>query len=355
MKIIGPHPELFFALVVVCFVATLNASAADEYSPEYPMIAKVTTYEQVTSGGAASSRTKINESLAFVVEQDGHLLTSYRSLLDSAGYNLAYAIEVELIGGTAPHRFAASIVGLEPTLNIAILKIDPGRDLRVSKISRREELETAQAIHAVARFEDGRPILTKGTITQLNTMECYQESLTSTYLEAQIDLSDSVVGGPIFNEGGEVVALHNGYVPPASSVHDESDLETQHVLPIFLAFNIYQSLKFKGSLKSPWTGFSVRPLTAEESSIFPTPKRFLGGIAIDYVWKNSPASRLGIRVGDILVGFNYYQTKSPAEFQKWLYWHGVGFEVELHIIRAGGRYLKFDYLIEERPFWAKPR
>jgi serine protease Do len=338
MKRIGPHPKLFFVLVVVCFVAPLNASAADEYPPEYPLVAKVTTYTVAPSGGAGASRTKVKQSLAFVVERDGHLLTSYRSLLDSDGYNLANEIEVELIGGPAPRRFAASIVGLEPTINIAILKIDPGRDLRVSKISRRKELEVAQTIHAVIGLEDERPILTHGTLTQLNTMECYQESLTSTYLEAQIDLSDSAVGGPIFNDGGEVVALYNGYRPPANGVHDEADLGTHHVLPIFLAFNIYESLKFKGSLKSPWTGFSVRPLTAEESSIFPTPKRFLGGIAIDYVWKNSPASKLGIRVGDILVGFSYYQTKSPAEFQKWLYWHGVGFEVELHIIRAGRRY-----------------
>ena len=226
---------------------------------------------------------------------------------------------------------------------------------RSSEAMNSTAIEAAQIIHAVTGFEEGRPVLTSGSITQLNSMECYQESMTNTMLEAQISIPDSAMGGPIFNDAGEVVALHNGYVPPVGIAHDDADAGGQHILPIFLAFNIYEGLKLKGSLKSPWTGFSVRPLKPEEATIFPTPRRFLGGIAIDYVWENSPASRLGVQEGDILVGFSYYPTKSPAEFQKWLYRYGVGQKVVLHFIRGGGQYLKVDYLIEERPDWAKPR
>lgn len=180
MKINAPYPQLFFTLLAACFAAPLNSAAADEYPPDYPVIAKVTTYTSITPGGEESSRTKVKESLAFVVEKDGHLLTSYRTLLDLAGYNLLQTIEVELFEGPPPHRYDASIVGVEPTINIAILKINPDRDLRVSRIIGQEDIEAAQTIHAVAGFEEGRPVLISGRITRLNSMECYQESMTST-------------------------------------------------------------------------------------------------------------------------------------------------------------------------------
>ena len=45
---------------------------------------------------------------------------------------------------------------------------------------------------------------------------------------------------------------------------------------------------------------------------------------------------------------------SGGDFQKWLYMYGVGHPVKLMILRNGKDYLVTDYVIEERPAWAKP-
>lgn len=124
---------------------------------------------------------------------------------------------------------------------------------------------------------------------------------------------------------------------------------------IDLCFNIYDSIKQKGSLKSPWTGFSVRPLNDAEMKLFPTAKKHNGGIAIEHVWDNSPAQKLGIQVNDILVQFSYNRILTVGDFQKWLYMYGVGHPVKLMILRNGKDYLVTDYVIEERPVWAKPK
>ena len=107
-------------------------------------------------------------------------------------------------------------------------------------------------------------------------------------------------------------------------------------------------------MKSPWTGFSVRALTEEEQGAFPH-GRFLGGVGIDYVWSESPAEKLGVQKGDLLVGFSYYPTKTVAAFQKWLYMYGVGSKVKLHFLRNQSEYYSVDYTIEERPDSALPR
>ncbi len=127
------------------------------------------------------------------------------------------------------------------------------------------------------------------------------------------------------------------------------------MLPIFLAFNVYESIKHRQSLASPWTGFSVRPLSGDEQARFPVADgRFQSGIAFDFIWDNSPASKMGLEKGDILVRFGHHPIHSPADFQKWLYMYGVGREVEIYVLRDGAVTV-FDYTIEERPDWAVPR
>ena len=99
----------------------------------------------------------------------------------------------------------------------------------------------------------------------------------------------------------------------------------------------------------------MRPLSAVEQALFPTAKKHHGGVAIEAVWEDSPAQKLGIKVGDILVQFSYNRILSVADFQKWLYMYGVGQPVKLYILRNGTEYLMADYVIEERPQWAKPK
>jgi S1-C subfamily serine protease len=172
---------------------------------------------------------------------------------------------------------------------------------------------------------------------------------------AHLPLGAEALGGPVFRaDTGAVVALYTGFRPRVEAGHVE-DPDERHLLPISLCFNIYESLKQKRSLRSPWTGFSVRPLTGDEQNFFPTQKRHHGGVGIEHVWPGSPAARLGVRVNDILVQLGYNRVASVADFQKWLYLNGVGQSVKLIFLRGGREYLFADYVIEERPASARPR
>lgn len=332
------------------FIVTTSLCAS---AAEFTGLVRIESYEKVYVAGEDSAQPT-NRSLGFMVEKDGFLLTNYKNLTHPSTGSLLEDFHVTLTDGT-DRTFTATVIGMEPTINLGILKIGVGENFEVAKIGRAKEVAAGNRLAAVSGFESGSIRPTLGEVVGLNTRECYQESLTSTMFRAKIDIPEASIGGPVLlADTGEVVAIYTGFKPTAEKDHQEVSGET-HLMPINLCFNIYDSIKQKGSLKSPWTGFSVRALNEAELRFFPTAKKHNGGIAIEHIWPDSPAAKLGLRVNDILVQFSYNRIMAVADFQKWLYMYGVGHPVKLMILRDGKEYLIADYVIEERPETARPK
>jgi serine protease Do len=288
--------------------------------------------------------------LGFIVEKEGFVLTTYDNLVDKASERLFERLEVT----SGANRYAAEIIGVEPTINLGILKLQTDETFTPAISAVKREPAPEAALQAVS-LENSVLKLIDGQVTALNTKQCYQHSLAATMFRAKLTIPTESIGGPVFYaDTSEVAAIYTGFKPAAEPGHAEN-IEETHLLPINLCFNIYDSLKTKRSLQSPWTGFAVRPLNDTEKRFFPTAKKHHGGIAIEDIWDNSPAQKMGIREGDILVQFSYNRILTVADFQKWLYMYGVGHPVKLYILRNGTEYLVVDYVIEERPEWAKPK
>ncbi|GAB3382523.1 S1C family serine protease [Spongiibacter taiwanensis] len=291
------------------------------------------------------------DSMGVIVEAEGFILTSYTGLLNPLSDLLADTVFVKLKGEERRWR-QADIVSIEPTLNFAILRIEASKPLPAVGFVPADELHTGRALLSASQRSANR--FQRGEISHMNTMECYQDSMTATMLKADFDAPSPALGNPIFSGDGRLVALETGYLAPETSETDPSSQAPGHyVLPAFLAFNIYHAVKFKKSFKSPWTGFSVSALNSFQQKQLPV-ERYLTGVAIDRVWANSPASALGIQPGDLLLRFHHYPIATVADFQKWLYQYGVGAEVKLHLLRDR-QLIILPYKIEERPTWAIPK
>lgn len=336
-------PRALAALLFLCTPA-LGQGAA----PKGPNVVTVEASSVDEVGDSARAR----KSLGFVVEEDGFVVTTYRGLTDPETGRLVDDIRVTVREDDV--TFPASVVGVEPTIDLAILKAESDAPLRESAVDRHAPLAKGTELWAPVTLEgpDTKPTL--GRIAGENTRECYQESLTSTMFRAEMRIPKEAAGAPVYDAKGRIVGLFTAHEPEAAEGHIEDPSEI-HVLPIVLTFNIYESLKSKKSLKSPWTGFSVRALEPDEKARFPTERGHRTGIAIEAIWENSPAEAMEVREGDVLVQFAHNRIRSVADFQKWLYLYGVGANVKLVFVRDGADYLVTDYEIEERPSWARPR
>ncbi|GEM_PF-1039564 len=300
--------------------------------------------------------------LGFIVESDGYLLTSYKQIIDPETNRLSGSIQAVLQLDGKEHTLPAQVIGLEPTLNFAVLKIEHDRPIEALELNTERDLKAEEPVYAYHQDASGQFLPIHGTFTQMNQLECYQENLTATMLKTEIELPTSSIGGPIMDGEGKVFAMHTAHVPDIDeeqkALLNLSENEI-HLLSMGLAMTVYDSIKQRGSLVSPWTGFSVRTLSDEEKEAFPLVKRRVRcGIGLEHIWEGGPAEALGIQKDDILYKMSHYPICSVASFQRWLYLYGVGHPVKLYFVRKteeGDETVIIDYTIEERPGWAKPR
>jgi serine protease Do len=77
-------------------------------------------------------------------------------------------------------------------------------------------------------------------------------------------------------------------------------------------------------------------------------------VYIDDVFDPSPASRAGVRVGDVLTAMDGQRVFTVRDFQRWLYLLGIGRTIAIEIARDGELYER-HVTIEQRPDGAVPR
>jgi len=252
----------------------------------------------------------------------------------------------------------ARLVGAEPTIDLAVLKLEVFSKQRPPAlvpmaIGDSNAVRVGHWTIAVGDPWGPEQTYAVGTLAAPPGRQCYQEDLSGTLMQAALSVHAEAYGGPLVDIRGRVVGMTvpppggGGLVPRAS----------EFALPIHLAMNIYAALKVSESRRSPWLGFSVLELAAVHRRAGDSAKTLRlprTGVYIDGLFEPSPASRAGIRVGDCLVAIDGNRLFSVLDFQKWLYLSGIGRTVELEIHRDGKPHTE-RVTVEERPPDAAPR
>lgn len=293
-----------------------------------------------------------------MIDKEGHVLTCRHNLLKKDG-SPADLVSVE----TPDQRQTICVVaGAEPTLNLGILKLEVFSAKHPPQIMPAKIGNNAKckAGHFALAFGDPfgpEQFFTYGNFTALPNRDCYQELLTSTYLQMAIRVHPECYGGPVMNIEGEVVGLlmPREFKPGVNQLQQNYGIE--FALPINIAKGIYPAIIKKKSFRSPWIGFAVmsRPeLLRERPEQFRTMKKPRFGIFIENVFAPSPAAALGIKPGDFLVKFDGKMVHTPLDFQKYLYLAGIGATVELELAREAKPYT-VKVKIEARPAKATTR
>jgi len=263
----------------------------------------------------------------FVISADGYVLTLRRVVVNAETGRPADAIDVEIGSKHLP----ADVVSLEPTLDLAILKVKSPEPLPFLKLGDSAVLDPGRWAIAFGDPDGRERTMVPGFIAYQPSRECYQDELSATYLQTSVPVCDGALGGPLVDLDGEVVGINTRRGDSAAKDGVVQIAGSGYALPINLVIAIYQSLLARQSTVSPWLGVSVLRLDDALRQKVGDPR--LNGVYIDNVFDPSPASTVGIKIGDVLQSMDGQSIADVYEFQRELYRAGAGKVVKLKVYR----------------------
>lgn len=294
---------------------------------------------------------RIGSGSGVVVSRAGHIVTNRHFLLKADG-SPADLIDVETVDN---RHTLTRIVGLEPTVNLAVLQLDvfsAGNPPSFEPILFANSFGVLPGNLALAMGDPFGPekFFGMGVFSGTPNRECYQEQLSATYLQVAMHAHPGAYGGALLDLNGHLVGMlspRNLELGAAGSL-----VGIEFALPSNIIRALYPTIVKNESRVSPWLGFAVmsnielaRELGVEAYAKLLKPR---AGIYIENLFDPSPAMTGGVRIGDFLTRFDGAVIGGPLDFQRALYMAGVGREVELEFFRAGETYT-VKLPIEARP------
>ncbi|MCL6634475.1 MAG: trypsin-like peptidase domain-containing protein [Peptococcaceae bacterium] len=318
---------------------------ADVVSQSSPAVVKIST--RVSSSGAdpffndpffrqffgLPSRPRQQEEglgSGFIISGDGYVLTN-EHVIDGAS-----EIYVTVTG--FDRELAARVVGADYDLDLALLKIDAGKELPFLNLGNSDQIRVGNWVIAIGNPYGLDHTVTTGVISAkgrpINIGDRHYENLLQT--DASINPGNS--GGPLLNLKGEVVGINTAINAQAQGIG--------FAIPTSTVQRVLEDLKNSAGSSRPWVGVQVRAVDEEAA-------RYLGlpaaeGALVAGVVPGSPAEKAGLRQWDVIVEFNGNKVEDADELVAAIKAAQVGQKVRVLVVRHRQTYA-VNVIIAEKP------
>jgi 2-alkenal reductase len=269
---------------------------------------------------------------------------------DKAGYILtnnhvvegATAIDVELADGS---RVDATLVGRDPSNDVAVVKIDPAKVTAVAELGDSSAVKPGQRVVAIGSPEALENSVTEGIVSGIDRQIDTYVGLIQT--DAAINHGNS--GGPLINAFGQVIGLNT------LGVRDDNAQGLNFAIPINKAKQVAGTLVSKGngavvSTRS-YLGVIVDPLNAAKAAQYGT--KVNQGAYVTSVLPGTPAEKAGLKQGDVITAVNGTKLDNKTAISDVLSTLNVGDTATLTVDRNGSTQSLTATLVE-RPAQTTP-
>ncbi len=275
----------------------------------------VTNFFGMTSSGAVSGS-------GFIVSEDGYILTNYHVVEDA--YQRKLDIQVMTYDGTA---YNATIVGVEPSNDVAVLKIE-AHGLNAAVLGSSDSIRVGDSIYAV-----GNPLgelefsMSTGHVSALGRVIQTQESESINMFQIDAAVNEGNSGGPVYNAEGDVIGI-------VTAKYSSSGVEgLGFAIPINDVKSIMDDLIANGYVTGKaYMGIQIQhEYDARYSQYFGLPL----GAMVWGVTPGSAAEKTGLQKGDVITAIGEYAIEDYNGLKAALR-HFAAFETtELTVYRAG--------------------
>jgi S1-C subfamily serine protease len=285
------------------------------------------------------TRTQSTLGSGVVIDHRGYILTNEHVI------SKAEEIKVTLSNGD---MLDGTLIASAPEYDLALLKVDAD-NLTFAPLGDSDSLLVGEWVIAIGSpfgtlMNDPRPTVTVGVVSALHRDVAGDQTgqrIFKDMIQTDAAINPGNSGGPLINSRGEVIGI-NTFIFSSSG----GSIGMGFAIPVNRGKWVLDEMVTYGRVRSIWVGISAVSVTPEIAiGLNLDEKR---GVLIDNVEEDSPASKAGIRPGDLIRTVNGISVSSVPEANRIIFGSKVGDRLDISVNRKGEE-KRFTLELEERP------
>ena len=259
------------------------------------------------SGGSGSG---------FVIAPDGFILTN------SHVVHGAERLEVTLADGQV---YPASLVGEDPETDLAVLRINASQ-LAHARLGDSKSIRVGQIAVAIGSPYGFQQTVTAGVVSALGrSMRSQSGRLIDNVIQTDAALNPGNSGGPLVNSRGEIIGVNTAIILPAQGIC--------FAIASNIAEFVAAWLIKEGRIRRSWIGVVGQNVPIHRRVVVFHRLAADQGVLVAGIESGSPASRAGLREGDVIVAFGSQPVSGIDELHRHLVARVIGIPSLVTVIR----------------------
>ncbi|MDZ7699410.1 MAG: Do family serine endopeptidase [Deltaproteobacteria bacterium] len=272
-------------------------------------------FEKFFGGGPNQNFKQRSLGSGFIIDEEGFIVTNNHVIKGANKIKVIMKDERE---------FDAEIKGRDPNTDLALIKINPDKDLPVIKMGNSDDIKVGEWVVAIGNpFGLGHTV-TAGIISAKGRV--IGAGPYDDFLQTDASINPGNSGGPLIDLQGNVVGINTAIIAGGQGIG--------FAIPVNLAKGIIEQLKTQGEVIRGWLGVGIQDLDKDLREYYG-----LGdardGVLVTQVFPDDPADKAGIELNDIILEVDGQKVDSSRELSRMIADFGVGEEVKILVWRDG--------------------
>jgi len=251
----------------------------------------------------------------FIISKDGYIVTNNHVIEE------ADEVKVNLPDSDKP--LAAKVVGRDPEMDLALLKIDDGDDLPYLEFGDSAKIKVGQWVMAIGNPFGLENTVTVGIISAMGRI--IGAGPFDNFIQTDASINPGNSGGPLLDLEGRVIGVNTAIVAAGQGIG--------FAIPSNMAKDIISQLRENKSVKRGWLGVTIQDI--DENTAKALGLESVEGSLISSVIEGDPADKAGVKTGDVIVEVNGEKVEDSNGLLRKIAAIRPGESAELTIMRKG--------------------